>query len=189
MNKDEYKDKLTSFYNREKRMPTYTEMMSLFGFKSKNAVARLVEKFIDAGIDTKDHLGRLIPETSFFSDIPLLGSVKAGFPADAEEIKDKVNLEDYLITKKDNTYMLTVDGNSMIDAHIEDGDMVLVEKTDKAKDGDIVIADVDGEFTMKYFRKDGNKVWLEPANKDFKNIYPEQYLRINAVVKAVIRKY
>lgn len=85
--------------------------------------------------------------------------------------------------------MLTVDGNSMIDAHIEDGDMVLVEKTDKAKDGDIVIADVDGEFTMKYFRKDGNKVWLEPANKDFKNIYPEQYLRINAVVKAVIRKY
>lgn len=188
MNND-YKDKLTSFYNREKRMPTYTEMMALFGFKSKNAVARLVEKFIDAGIATKDHLGRLIPDSSFFNDIPLLGSVKAGFPSDAEEIKDKVNLDDYLITKKDNTYMLEVDGNSMIDAHIEDGDMVLVEKTDKAKDGDIVIADVDGEFTMKYFRKDGNKVWLEPANKDFKNIYPVQYLRINAVVKAVIRKY
>jgi repressor LexA len=67
--------------------------------------------------------------------------------------------------------------------------MVLVEKTNKAKDGEIVIADVDGEFTMKYFRTDGKKVWLEPANKDFKNIYPTQYLTIIAVVKAVIRKY
>lgn len=186
---NEYKNKLQSFYAREKRMPTYTEMMRLFGFKSKNAVARLVDKFIDAGLVAKDHLGRLIPDTSFDS-IPLLGSVKAGFPSDvAEESRDTVNLDDYLVTKKDNTYMLEVDGNSMIEAHIADGDMVLVEKTNKANDGDIVIADVDGEFTMKYFRKDGSKVWLEPANKDFKNIYPTTYLTITAIVKAVIRKY
>ncbi len=183
-----YKDLLKSFYTREKRMPTYTEMMSLFGFKSKNAVARLVDKFIEAGIATKDHLGRLLPSSSM-NDIPLLGYVKAGFPADVEEVQDKINLDDYLVTKKDNTYMLEVDGDSMIDAHIANGDMVLVEKTEKANDMDIVIADVDGQFTMKYFRKDSHKVWLEPANKDFKNIYPEEYLRINAVVKAVIRKY
>ncbi len=170
-------------------MPTYTEMMKIFGFKSKNAVARLVDKFIDAGIATKDHLGRLLPN-NIFNDIPLLGSVTAGFPADVEEeMTDKINLDDYLVTKKDNIYMLEVDGNSMIDAHITDGDMVLVEKTDKAKDGQIVIADVDGQFTMKYFRKSGDKVWLEPANKDFNDIYPTQYLRINAIVKAVIRKY
>ena len=85
--------------------------------------------------------------------------------------------------------MLTVDGDSMIDAHIADGDMVLVEKTNTAKDGQIVIADVDGEFTMKYFRKKDNKIWLEPANKDFKPIYPTMYLNVTAVVKAVIRKY
>jgi SOS regulatory protein LexA len=188
MNND-YKNKLLAFYHREKRMPTYTEMMQLFGFKSKNAVARLVDKFIEAGYARKDHLGRLIPEQGF-NDIPLLGQVTAGFPATVEEeMKDTVNLDDYLIAKKENTYMLTVDGNSMIDAHIADGDMVLVEKTEKAKDGDIVIADIDGEFTMKYFRKSGEKVWLEPANKDFKPIHPVQYLRINAVVKAVIRKY
>ena len=186
---NEYKNKLLSFYNKEKRMPTYTEMMRLFGFKSKNAVSRLVDKFIDAGLVAKDHLGRLIPDQSFDS-IPMLGLVKAGFPSDvAEESRDTVNLDEYLVTKKDNTYMLEVDGNSMIDAHIADGDMVLVEKTDKAKAGDIVIADVDGEFTMKYFRKDGDKVWLEPANKDFKNIYPVTYMTITAVVKAVIRKY
>jgi repressor LexA len=187
-NSAEYKDKLLSFYAREKRMPTYTEMMSLFHFKSKNAVSRLVDKFIDAGLVAKDHLGRLIPENSFGS-IPLLGQVTAGFPATVEEeMRDTINLDEYLAPQKGNTYMLKVDGNSMIDAHIADGDMVLVEKTNKAKDGEIVIAYVDGEFTMKYFRKQGYKVWLEPANKDYKPIYPVESLEINAVVKAVIRK-
>ena len=170
-------------------MPTYAEMMKLFGFKSKNAVARVVDKFIEAGIARKDHLGRLLPNDSF-NNVPLLGSVTAGFPVDVEEeMKEAINLDNYLINKKENTYMLEVDGNSMIDAHIADGDMVIVEKTNVARNGDIVIANVDGEFTMKYFKKEGEKVWLEPANKDFKPIYPKQYLNINAVVKAVIRKY
>jgi repressor LexA len=184
-----YKEKLIRFYNKDKRMPTYTEMMSLFNFKSKNAVARLVDKFVEEGIVAKDHLGRLVADISL-SSIPMLGSVKAGFPADvAEELSDTINIDDYLINRKENSYMLTVDGDSMIDAHIADGDMVLVEKTNQAKDGQIVIANVDGEFTMKYFKKDGDKVWLLPANKDFKPIYPKMYLNIIAVVKAVIRKY
>ncbi len=184
-----YKDKLISFYNRDKRMPTYREMLDLFGFKSKNAVAKLVDKFIEEGIVAKDHLGRLIAD-SRWNSIPMLGSVKAGFPSDvAEELNDTINIEEYLVSKKENSYMLTVDGDSMIDAHIADGDMVLVEKTNTAKDKQIVIANVDGEFTMKYFRKDGSKVWLEPANKDFKPIHPKMYLNITAVVKAVIRKY
>lgn len=185
-----YKEKLVRFYNRDKRMPTYREMMTLFGFKSKNAVARLVDKFIEEGIVAKDHLGRLMADVSLDS-IPMLGSVKAGFPSDvSEELNDTINIDEYLVARKDNSYMLTVDGDSMIDAHITDGDMVLVEKTNIAKDGQIVIANVDGEFTMKYFRKDkDNKVWLEPANKDFKPIYPKTYLNIVAIVKAVIRKY
>jgi repressor LexA len=64
-----------------------------------------------------------------------------------------------------------------------------VERTEKAKDGQIIIAEIDGELTMKYFRKEGSKVWLEPANKKFKPIYPTESLRIMAIVKAVIRKY
>ena len=189
MNNEHYKDKLLSFYYREKRMPTYAEMLILFGFKSKNAVARLVDKFIEAGLVSKDHLGRLVADPALDS-IPLLGLVKAGFPSDVgEESRDTVNLDEYLITKKDNTYMLEVDGDSMIEAHIADGDMVLVEKSNTAKDGQIVIANVDGEFTMKYFRKVGDKVWLEPANKNFNPIYPVSYLTITAIVKAVIRKY
>ncbi len=169
-------------------MPTYTEMLSLFGFKSKNAVARLVDKLIAAGIVTKDALGKLIP-TDMFESTPLLGSVKAGFPASVDEITDSLNIESYLIKNKSNTYILEVDGKSMIDAHIDDGDMVIAERTSVAKEGDIVIAQVDGEFTMKYLRKTGTTVWLEPANKDFKPIYPKHDLQIAAVVRGVIRKY
>ncbi|MCX6747839.1 MAG: transcriptional repressor LexA, partial [Candidatus Nomurabacteria bacterium] len=166
---ENYKNKIESFYQREKRMPTYSEMMKLFGLKSKNAIFKIVNKMIDAGMVAKDHLGRLVPTRSF-GEIPMLGLVKAGFPSDAEEtILDTMSLEDLLIGKKELTYMLEVDGESMIEAHIQKGDTVLVEKTNQAKDGEIVIAEVDGEFTMKYFKTKNGKVWLEPANKNFKN--------------------
>lgn len=170
-------------------MPTYSEMLKLFDFKSKNAVARVVEKLIEAGLVAKDHLGRLVP-TKSFGEIQMAGLVTAGLPATVEEeLAETVSLEDLLIEKKAFTYMLEVDGDSMIDAHIEKGDMVLVEKTNTAKDGQIVIAEVDGEFTMKYFREKGSQRWLEPANKNYQPIYPEHSLNINAIVKAVIRKY
>ena len=188
-----YQIKLEAFYGENKRMPSYSEMLKLFGFKSKNAVFRVVEKLIEAGMVAKDHLGRLVPTQDFSENagsVPMLGFVTAGFPATVEEeLADTVNLDEMLIKNKPITYMLEVDGDSMIDAHIEKGDMVLVEKRATAKDGEIVIAEVDGEFTMKYFREKGNKRWLEPANKNYQPIYPEHSLNINAVVKAVIRKY
>lgn len=185
---ESYKAKLESFYKNNKRMPTYSEMMKLFGFKSKNAVFKLVEKMIEAGLVAKDHLGRLIPSNSF-GEISLLGTVKAGFPSLAEETKETLSLDEFLVGDTGRTYLLEVDGDSMIDAHIEEGDMVLVEKTNRAKPGDIVIAEVDGEFTMKYLREKNKKIWLEPANKNYKAIYPKYSMNISAVVKAVIRKY
>jgi SOS regulatory protein LexA len=184
-----YQTKIEDFYEGNKRMPTYSEMAGLFGFKSKNAVFRIVEKLIEVGFVAKDHLGRLIPSETF-GEIPKLGLVKAGFPSEVDEIPDTtINLDNFLIGNKSLTYMLEVDGDSMIEAHIEKGDMVLVEKTNQAKDGDIVIAEVDGEFTLKYFRHAGAKAWLEPANKNFKPIYPTQSLNVIAKLKAVIRKY
>jgi SOS regulatory protein LexA len=184
-----YQNKIEDFYKAEKRMPTYSEMMKIFGFKSKNAVFKVVDKLVQAGIVAKDHLGRLVPSDSF-GEIQMAGFVTAGLPASVEEeLVDTVNLDDMLVKNKSLTYMLEVDGDSMIDAHIEKGDMVLVEKANTAKDMQIVIAEVDGEFTMKYLRKEGNKVWLEPANKDYSPIYPENSLNVIAVLKAVIRKY
>ena len=170
-------------------MPSYSEMLKLFNFKSKNAVFRVVEKLINAGLVAKDHLGRLVP-TQSFGEIQFVGLVTAGLPASVEEeLADTVNLEDMLVGKKELTYMLEVDGDSMIEAHIEKGDMVLVEKTSVARDMDIVIAEVDGEYTMKYYRHKEGKVLLEPANKNYKPIYPEHSFNIIAKLKAVIRKY
>ncbi|OGI74320.1 repressor LexA [Candidatus Nomurabacteria bacterium RIFCSPHIGHO2_02_FULL_41_18] len=187
--KNEYQSKLESFFSGNRRMPTYSEMMKLFDFKSKNAVFKLVKKLIDANLVAKDHLGRLVPAKSF-GEVPILGFVTAGLPASAEEeLLNTVSLDDMLIGKKDLTYMLEVEGDSMIEAHIEKGDMILVEKCNKARDGEIVIAEVDGEYTMKYFKEKNDKVWLEPANKNYKPIYPRQSLNVIGKLKAVIRKY
>ncbi len=187
---DHYKKILLVFYDKHRRLPTYAEMMTLFGFKSKNAVYKVVSKMVEQKIVAKDHLGRLVPEASFL-EVPLLGSVTAGLPmsVEAEHTFDTLNLNDFLIEKKDKTFILEVDGDSMIEAHIDDGDMVIAEKADTARDGDIVVANIDGEFTMKYFRKKGTLVWLEPANKKYQPLYPEFDLKIVALVKGVIRKY
>ncbi len=186
---NEYKNKIISFYHRHRRMPSYQEIMDLVGFKSKNAVYKLVEKLIDLGVVTKDSKGKLIPSSSL-DEVPLLGLVEAGFPTTMdEELTDTMSIDDYLIEHKDATYLLEVKGDSMIEAGIQEGDLVVVERRGEPKVGNIVIAEVDGGWTMKYYRKDGNKVFLEPANKNYKPIYPKEGLRIAAIVKGVIRKY
>lgn len=184
-----YKNKIMGFYQEFKRMPSYTEIMDLVGFKSKNAVAKLVSKMIDEGIVSKDRTGKLIP-SRMFDEVPLLGLVEAGFPTAVEEMSsDTMSIDDYLIEHKESTYILEVKGDSMIDAGIQEGDLVIVERRGQPQIGDIVIAEVDGGWTMKYFRKKGNQVYLEPANKNYKPIYPTQDLQIAAIVKGVIRKY
>lgn len=184
-----HQQKIADFYKSKKRMPSYSEMMALFGFKSKNAVYRIVNKMVEAGLVAKDKMGRLIPN-NILGEIPMLGLVKAGLPSSVEEqVLDTTSLDDLLVQKKDSTYILEVDGDSMIDAHIAKGDFVLAERTDTAKDGQIVIAEVDGEFTMKYYRTNGKKVWLEAANKNFKDIHPTESLNVIAKVVGVMRKY
>lgn len=183
------KNKIISFYRRNKRMPGYAEIMNLVGFKSKNAVYKLINKMVDEGTVEKDSKGKLSPK-KLFGEIPMLGLVEAGIPTAAEaDAEETVSLDDYMIRNKESTYLLKVKGDSMIDAGIREGDMVLVERNDNPKVGDIVIAEVDGGWTMKYFRKKGEKIYLEPANKKYSLIYPEYDLKIAAIVKGVIRKY
>lgn len=170
-------------------MPTYQEIAKLLGFKSKNAAFKVVQKLIEEGMVRKDKRGMLIPDR-IFGETPMLGLVTAGFPrVSEEELRDTVSIEDFLVEKKEATYLLEVDGDSMIEAHIAPGDMVIAERTNRANDGDIIIAEIDGEWTMKYFRNRAGRVWLEPANKKYQPIYPTEDLKIAAVVKGVIRKY
>ncbi len=185
-----YKKKILTFYKDHKRMPGYAEIMKLVGFKSKNAVAKLIKKLVEQGFVSKDSQGKLIPN-KLFGEVPLLGLVEAGFPSAAEEeLVDTMSLDDYLIENKEATYLLEVKGDSMIDAGIQEGDLVIAERIARdPKVGEIVIAEVDGGWTMKYFRKRGSQVYLEPANRNYDLIYPENELKVAAVVKGVVRKY
>jgi repressor LexA len=186
---DSYKQKIIGFYKRTKRMPSYAEIMTLVGFKSKNAVYKLVNKLIGEGVLDKDSSGRLIPN-KLVGEVPMLGLIKTKFPTTTKKtVLDTISIDEYLINDKDKTYLLEVKGDSMIEAGIQEGDLVVAERKSDPRIGDIVIAEVDGGWTMKYFRKKGTQVYLEPANKNYKPIYPEYDIKIAAVVTGVIRKY
>ena len=170
-------------------MPGYKEIMGLLGFKSKNSAFKLINKLVLDEVLDKDSNGRLTP-MKIFGEVPLLGLVEAGIPTVVDpNVLDTFNLQDFLIKDNEKTYLLEVKGDSMIEEGILEGDWVIAERNNSPKEGDIVIAEVDGGWTMKYFRKKGEKVYLEPANKNYKPIYPEYDLKIAAIVKGVIRKY
>lgn len=186
---EKYKKLIVRFYKKNRRMPNYGEIMSLLGFKSKNAVFKLVNKLKEERFLDKDDKGKLIPR-NLWGELKVLGRIEAGFPSPAEEeLIDTMSLDEFLIKNKEATYMLKVSGDSMKDAGIMPGDMVLVDRSLTAAIGDIVIAEIDNKWTIKYLRKEGRRIYLEPANSKFKNIYPTEELKIAAVVKAVIRKY
>ena len=135
-------------------------------------------------------LGKIAPRARLTGCIKMLGSVQAGFPSPAEEeLRDNIDLEKFLVRNPDATYMLTVTGDSMIEAGINPGDIVLVEKGIAAKNNDIVVAQVDDEWTLKYFVKDDQGVCLVPANKKYHKIRPRRSMILGGVVRAVIRKY
>lgn len=122
--------------------------------------------------------------------IPILGCIQAGWPSPEEEaLCDIISLDEYLITRPASSFLLRVSGESMTGAGILAGDLVIVEKGRVPKDGDVVIAEVDGEWTMKHFRKQGKEIVLEPANPKYQVIRPQRELRIGGIISAVIRKY
>ncbi|TFG36465.1 MAG: repressor LexA [Nitrospirales bacterium] len=180
---------ISSFYYQKGRMPSFSEIAKLAGFRSKNAVYKLINKLEKQKILQRDAKGRLIAG-SIASPVKMLGTVEAGFPSPAEEeLADNLSLDDLLINNREATFLLKVSGDSMSNAGILPGDMVLVDKGEVPKSGDIVIAEVDGEWTMKYLRKRGESVMLLPANPKYQPIKPKRELKIAGVVTAVVRKY
>ncbi|MBU0605622.1 MAG: transcriptional repressor LexA [Candidatus Omnitrophica bacterium] len=185
-----YLRRLESFYSKADRMPSYSEMLQIFGLKSKNAVYKRVARLVREGLVRKDRTGRLIPLARINKPVRLLGLIQAGFPSPAEEeAADLISIDEYLISNPQATYLLKVDGDSMIDAGIHPGDLVLVQRDLEARHGDIVVASVDREWTLKYFERDGGKVVLRAANSKYTLIKPSQELLIAGVVIANVRKY
>lgn len=135
-------------------------------------------------------IGRPAPPHPGTPRVRVPGSVEAGFPSPAEEeLVDTMSLDELLIQNREATFLLKVSGDSMTGAGILPGDMVIVDKGLTPKSGDIVIAQVDGEWTMKYLRKRGNDVILVPANPKYQPIRPKNELKVSGVVTAVVRKY
>jgi SOS regulatory protein LexA len=189
---DTIKEKLSrirAFYRENKIMPTYDELCLLFGFKSKNAAFKLVNKMVDDGFVQKMDKGRLKPGPNLLG-LPMFNSVQAGMPtAEEETLLDHVDLNDYLIKNPEKTVLINVRGDSMIDAGIQEGDKVIVEVGAQVTVGDIVVAVVDGDYTVKYFdkSKDG-KIILQPGNPNYEPIIPQAELRVFGKVTGVIRK-
>jgi repressor LexA len=180
---------LSTFFQENKRMPTYEEMKDIFGVASKNTVAYRINKLVESGFLNKDGNKLSLAQTGY---VMRLGTVQAGFPTAADESVDVelLSLDDYLVEKKSSTYMLEVMGESMKDAGILEGDLVIVERGKTPRRGDIVLALVDHEYTLKYLETEKGRPVLVPANRAFKKIYPNpNTLKIEAVLKAVIRKY
>ncbi len=164
-------------------------MLELLGVRSKSVIHFWIRKLLKENILEKDAHGFIRPSRQGFA-LPLVGEIKAGFPSPAEEeLCDIMSIDEYLITRPESSFILKVNGDSMIGEGIKPGDLVIVEKGREPKNGDVIIAEVDGEWTMKYFRKRGKQVMLEAANPKYPPIKPREELRVGGVISAVIRKY
>jgi repressor LexA len=184
-------EKIQAFFESRKRMPTVREVKNaILRSKSMKQTQKAIDFLIDRGFIERDKKGKLLP-TNLFTSIKKLGVVEAGFPSPAEEeLLDTMTLDEWLIQRREATYMLEVKGQSMINAGIRPGDTALVERGRQPKHGDIVIACVDGKWTMKFYHLlAGKKIALVPANPKFPTIYPKEELRVEAIVTAIIRKY
>lgn len=180
---------ISNFYCRKGRMPSYAEVGGLLGIRSKNAVSKIVDRMQKLGAIKRDPQGRLLP-LSIARPLRVLGTVEAGFPSPAEEeLVDSLSLDDFLVKNRQASFLLKVSGDSMSGAGIIAGDLVIVDRSRTARNGDIVIAEVDGDWTMKYLKKSAGGVVLVPANPNYKPIKPKNELKIAGVVTAVVRKY
>lgn len=183
---------------REKGLPpTLSEIAKALKLKSKNAVSKLLKSLETKGYIRRSSTARgievLNPEGEPMGlgtiSIPLLGRITAGIPMLAEEqIEDWLNLPVSLIKGRKDAFLLKVQGLSMKDAGILDGDLVLVKQQKIAESNDIVVALLDDEATVKRLVKKDGRFYLKAENKDYPNIYPEHEWSIQGKVIGVIRR-
>ncbi len=175
--------------------PTLQELADQLGI-SKITVFEHVEALLKKGLLTRQaNKARSLALTSSArlpderpTLLPFVGRIAAGAPIEAIETNDYVDLEE-VFHSRHPVGVLEVTGDSMIDEHIRDGDLVVYERRSNARDGDTVVALIDGEeATLKTFYKEKTRVRLQPANPKYKPIY-SQNVEIQGVLIGVIRRY
>lgn len=182
--------KLRSHYHKSGSLPTYDELCQVLGYKSKSTVFYLANHLVRLGVlRRKNH--KLFPGPQFRS-VPYFKSVKAGFPGPAEEeANDRLSLDRFLIDKPLSTLLIRVKGDSMTGVGIMPGDIAIVERAGQAKQGDLVVARLEGEYTVKAFRREGGEQWLDSANPRYPSIPLSAYSEaaLMGVVRGVVRKF
>ena len=181
--------------------PSIEEICSRFGLRSTATVHKHLSNLQDKGLIRRtsnrsrsielSRTGMFSPAVSGAVTVPLLGRIAAGRPIEALEYPEEIELPEGLVRGKE-TYVLRVVGDSMIDEQIRDGDYVIVERADTARDGQIVVALIGAEeVTLKrFYREPDGSVRLQPANVNLSPIILRRGdLRIQGVVIGVLRKY
>lgn len=184
-----YLAQLQDYYAHHRVFPPYSAIGQLLGLKSKSSVAALVARLRLAGLLETTPDRRLKPGPRFFERV-LAESVRAGFPQPADDsVQDSLTLDEFLIEHPSRTVLVRVKGDSMIDAGIHPGDIAVVERNHNALPGDLVVAVVDDEFTLKYLAREKGGFVLKPANPAYPVIRPKDSLEIFGVVVGMLRKY
>lgn len=191
---------IREFQRKRGYSPSLSDLALAFGVRSKNAVAKVVSALTREGYLEKDPKGRIKileygegkAETNASLVLPLFGPITAGFAAPAEEqAEELLTLDDYIVPGKRRTatFLLRVKGDSMIDAGIYEGDLVVVERGAEPKVGEVVVGILDGEFTLKRLKRDKGKYYLQAENPRYPDLYALDELQVAGVVRGVIRKY
>ena len=184
-----YLSQLQDYYARHRALPSYASIGSLLGLRSKSSVAALVARFKLAGLLEATPDRRLAPTRRFFARPLASQPVRAGLP-EASDVTDSeaLTIDDYLIERPSETVLIRVKGDSMVDAGIFEGDLVVVEKRHNARKGDIVVAIVDNQFTLKRLDVERGEFVLRAENKAYPPIRPEGSLEVFGVMVGLVRK-
>ena len=194
-------DYLKSYYQNENLFPTFDEMRDNLNIKSKSGIHKLLSSLEQKGFIRRiPHKARALElkniensnQETENTEIPFLGRIAAGNPIEAVTGSfEQISVPNYLLSNNEEHFTLEVNGDSMIDEGIFDGDVVVIKKIQHANTGDIVVALIDNnEVTLKKFRSFKNSIALEPANKNFKTrIFGEGRVKIQGKLVGLIRKF
>lgn len=178
-------------WSRHRAFPSMEELTAVLGVKSKGGVHKTLGRLVEEGL--LERVGTRYAPTEAFFALPLVGPARAGVPqpADAGQATELLSVENFLIDHPDQTVYCRVKGDSMMDAGLLDGDIVVVDQSTQAKAGDIVVAVVDHEVKVKRLRANGSRdTWiLEAASAAFKPIHPKGSLEILGVVTGSFRRF
>jgi len=178
---------LRKFYFKHHYIPSIREMADIFHLRSPGAVGYWINQWKEQEF-LETNKEKIIPLDRFF-EFPVLGLIQAGLPSDEEQTYETIRLEPFNIKNPAETFVLRVRGDSMKDAGIIEGDLVILDKSMRPKNSDIIAAYVDEAWTLKYFFDKNGRIFLKAANKNYQDIYPKKQLEIGGVVIKIVRNY